>query len=83
MIERADAMASRLEGSVRAARSEAKPGRRRRGAGSSPRPAAMRPTLIASVGRASHAVGQLGDCRFDDERSEAERELLRALQAVR
>jgi hypothetical protein len=78
MIERADAMASRLEGTVRAARSEAKP---------SPAPAASRPSMVrpapaASSAPASSPVVSVGDAD-DDERSEAERELLRALQAVR
>ena len=80
MIERADAMAGRLEGTVRAARSETKP---------SPAPAAGRPSMVRSAPPAPSAPAaspamsdRLGDAG-DDERSEAERELLRALQAVR
>ncbi len=81
MIERADTMANRLEGSVRTARSEGKPTPAPASAGPvrgpitrpSPSPAAPKmPPLTAER-----------DDGFDDDRSEAERELLRALQAVR
>lgn len=72
MIERADAMANRLEGSVRTARSEVKP------SPASP-PAAPRPVATRSAAPISTAVNE----DVDDERSEAERELLRALQSVR
>lgn len=77
MIERADAMANRLEGSVRSARGEAKP-------------APAQGTSMPPRMRPSPAVPPLGaglttddDDGLDDDRSEAERELLRALQAVR
>ena len=71
MIERADNMANRLEGTVRAARSESKPAPA----------AASRPV---TGGRTASAVAPAsGEDEIDDERSEAERELLRALQAVR
>ncbi len=86
MIERADAMANRLEGSVRTARSEAKP---------TPAPAAsissagmsgaqMAATPIRSpASRPAPPLSAIPDDVPDDDRSEAERELLRALQAVR
>lgn len=61
MVERADAMATRLEASVRNARSESRP---------APRPA--RPVVAAA-----------SDDGEAEERSEAERELLRALQSAR
>ncbi len=72
MIERADSMANRLEGSVRAARAEPKPA-----PGAASRPAAGGRTAPAAAAPAS------GEDEMEDERSEAERELLRALQAVR
>jgi hypothetical protein len=76
MIERADAMANRLEGSVRTARSEVKPSP----GTAAPSPAAApRPVAARSAAPTPMAV----DEDVDDERSEAERELLRALQSVR
>lgn len=80
MIERADNMASRLEGAVRTAR-EAKPAPAPAPAAAAPsRPTtATRPTPTAAPVVASLAA----DEEPDDERSEAERELLRALQSVR
>lgn len=80
MIERADTMANRLEGSVRTARGEVKP---------SPAPAssapmrgpAARPSSTPSSATGAPLTASRDD--FDDDRSEAERELLRALQAVR
>ncbi|PKU26014.1 DUF6468 domain-containing protein [Telmatospirillum siberiense] len=85
MIERADAMANRLEGSVRTARGEAKP---------VPAPASSTAPLRGPSIRpapASQPVPKVSvppltasrDDTLDDDRSEAERELLRALQAVR
>lgn len=83
MIERADSMAGKLENSVRQAREEARPmapppampqvaparaPRAKAEAAPPPIPAEPEPTAADSL---------------DDERSEAERELLRALQAVR
>jgi hypothetical protein len=96
MIERADAMANRLEGSVRTARGEAKPtpsqpssSSSNTGASAQPRPSMARPAAASSplsglsglAGLANLTAG--GDSDFEDERSEAERELLRALQSVR
>lgn len=60
MVERADAMATRLESSVRTARNESRPA-----------PKSARPVVAFNEEEAG------------DERSEAERELLRALQSVR
>jgi cell division septum initiation protein DivIVA len=84
MIERADAMANRLEGSVRTARGETKP---------SPAPASNTPLRSPANNRtvSSPSKGAMptltasrdDDDTLDDDRSEAERELLRALQAVR
>jgi hypothetical protein len=84
MIERADSMAGKLENSVRQAREEARP--------AAPAPA-MPQVAPARAPRAAKAepapapppvepAPSLAD-PMDDERSEAERELLRALQAVR
>lgn len=80
MIERADAMADRLEGSVRAARDEV------RNPPPSPapaRPAAPRPSAPAQTVSPAPSFPAEAEAEFDDERSEAERELLRALQSVR
>ncbi|MTJ82619.1 MAG: hypothetical protein F8N37_16645 [Telmatospirillum sp.] len=91
MIERADAMANRLEGVVRSARTEGKPSP----APQSPRgpilrptatPASAAPVAAAPAQPAVSAMPPLTATRGDDledDRSEAERELLRALQAVR
>ena len=90
MIERADSMAGKLENSVRQAREEVRPG--------SPAPAmpqvaparAPRSTPKAVEAPPPPAMAkiepELSDDFHDgadDERSEAERELLRALQSVR
>lgn len=74
MIERADTMANRLENAVRSARTEVRsaPAPARVGAGASK--AAQQATVAAAAASAEVDV---------DERSEAERELLRALQAMR
>jgi glutamine synthetase type III len=76
MIERADAMANRLEGSVRMARGEAKP---------APAPASTMSARGPMTRQTSASGGLSADPNDgpDDDRSEAERELLRALQAVR
>jgi len=81
MIERADSMAGKLENSVRLARDEVRP--------AAPAPA-MPQVAPARGSRATKAVEpapEPAEPEFadgsDDERSEAERELLRALQAVR
>ncbi|EPY02102.1 DUF6468 domain-containing protein [Magnetospirillum fulvum] len=90
MIERADTMANRLENAVRSARVEG-PARGGAEAVSAPvapasgpalasgRPAPGRSAQQAAVAQAS-AAAEYG---LDDDRSEAERELLRALQAMR
>jgi chromosome segregation ATPase len=89
MIERADTMANRLENAVRSARVDGKgPEPRSVSAGGGaqigtastptmppPRMAANRAAAIAAAAAASEAEG--------DDRSEAERELLRALQSMR
>lgn len=77
MIERANAMADRLEGAVRSGRSEAKP---------APAPApAARPSPVPprATSPAPPAAAPMMGAVDEDERSEAERELLRALQSVR
>jgi hypothetical protein len=83
MIERADSMAGKLENSVRQARDEVRP--------AAPAPA-MPQVAPARAPRAAKTVEpppppEPAEPDFaeggDDERSEAERELLRALQAVR
>jgi len=91
MIERADTMANRLENAVRSARVEGAG----RGGGaeavSAPRAAPSGPALAgarAQAGRSAQqaAVAQASaaaEYGLDDDRSEAERELLRALQAMR
>lgn len=71
MIERADAMANRLENAVRSTRSDA--GRPIAGGKSNP------PRMGSAASAAVAATAAIED----DERSEAERELLRALQSVR
>jgi cell division septum initiation protein DivIVA len=81
MIERADAMANRLEGSVRTARGEAKPAPGPASAGPVRGPI-TRPTSGPSQGAGPTLTADRDD-GLDDDRSEAERELLRALQAVR
>lgn len=90
MIERADTMANRLENAVRSARVE---GSARGGAEavSAPRAPASGPALASgrpAPGRSAQqaAVAQASaaaEYGLDDDRSEAERELLRALQAMR
>ncbi len=77
MIERADAMANRLEGSVRSARSDARPTPAAPARGPAPRP-----TSAPAMGPLPTLTATRND-DLDDDRSEAERELLRALQAVR
>ncbi|MBI5163590.1 MAG: hypothetical protein HY985_06780 [Magnetospirillum sp.] len=76
MIERADTMANRLENAVRGARNAP--------AAAGAAPAA--PTPAPRVGSAKSAQQATAAAAADseiDERSEAERELLRALQAMR
>lgn len=77
MIERADSMANKLEIAVRQARSESKPAPR------GPRPLAAMAGAAAAPGPAPVAVPETGAMDELDERSDAERELLRALQSVR
>jgi hypothetical protein len=86
MIERADTMANRLENAVRSARTDTRPDAR-------PAPAAKEgssrmappPSERASQGsRAATVAAAAAAADVDvDERSEAERELLRALQSMR
>lgn len=90
MIERADTMANRLENAVRSARTEARPG------AAAPAPSAkdtpresgrMAPPPERAAGQSSRAAtvaaaAATADMDVDD-RSEAERELLRALQSMR
>jgi hypothetical protein len=105
MIERAEGMANRLEGTVRQARDVKIPPSAQPQASSpapSPAPAqapaaqtASRPTMArpqaSPQAQQSHSpapqpsptFGPMGDDVYDDDRSEAERELLRALQSVR
>jgi hypothetical protein len=105
MIERAEGMANRLEGTVRQARDVKIPPSAQPQASSpapSPAPAqapaaqtASRPSMArpqaSPQAQQSHSpapqpsptFGPMGDDVYDDDRSEAERELLRALQSVR
>ena len=78
MIERADAMADRLEQAVRIAREEVRSPTPTTAATSGPvvRPAPPRMAPAA-------AAPPVGEPEPEDDRSEAERELLRALQSVR
>ncbi len=79
MIERADAMADQLEQAVRSSREEVRAPQSTAGS-ARPAPPRMAPASpIAPVAPAS----SIANPDFDDERSEAERELLRALQSVR
>jgi hypothetical protein len=88
MIERADAMADRLEQAVRVAREEIRTPAAPASAAAAPaaapamRPAAPRMAPAAAAPSPSAAM-PLPDPEIEDERSEAERELLRALQSVR
>lgn len=82
MIERADTMANRLENGVRSARTEVRTG------GSAPAPAGkesgrMAPPPERSSRAATLAAAAAASENEVDERSEAERELLRALQSMR
>lgn len=85
MIERADTMANRLENAVRSARSEVKGG----SPGAVPPPVPRAQTggnAASSAGsaRAATMAAAAAASELDiDERSEAERELLRALQSMR
>jgi hypothetical protein len=87
MIERADAMADRLEQAVRSAREEirtpASPAAPAMGAGPAPRPAAPRMAPAAAPQQNPAPAAPSVEIDLEDERSEAERELLRALQSVR
>ena len=78
MIERADAMANRLENAVRSARTDPRP------AGGAAPPAGPRPGTSRAAQQATVAAAAAAAEDVDaDERSEAERELLRALQSMR
>ncbi len=80
LVERADTLANRLEDTVRAARSNERPG-----AGAGAVRTAMRaaPPPSPSVAQTPSPSSVMAAEIDIDERSEAERELLRALQAVR
>ncbi len=86
MIERADAMADRLEQAVRAAREEirtpAAPAAAAPAAGPVIRPTAPRMAPAAQAPSSTTPMPPF-EPEIEDERSEAERELLRALQSVR
>jgi len=79
MIERADAMANRLENAVRSARTEVRSSAGPAAAPPPPRVASSRAAQQATVAAAAAAA----EDTESDERSEAERELLRALQSMR
>ncbi len=91
MIERADTMANRLENAVRSARSDsAKPTPEPRAAAplgapqGSPLPGPSMPPPRMAGNRAAAIAAAAAAAEGDgDERSEAERELLRALQSMR
>jgi hypothetical protein len=86
MIERADAMADRLEQAVRVAREEIRtpaPTTAVPAAGPVVRTAPPRMAPPAAAAAPAPAPAPVAEPDPDDERSEAERELLRALQSVR
>ncbi|CAA7626879.1 DUF6468 domain-containing protein [Magnetospirillum sp. UT-4] len=87
MIERADTMANRLEGAVRSARTEARPQVTSQPRMSAPMPSAApapQQPAHSSPRAATMAAAAAAANEIDgDERSEAERELLRALQSMR
>ena len=76
MIERADTMANRLENAVRSARNEVRSPPQ---PGAAPRPGGKAAQQATAAVAAAAAVAEIDI----DERSEAERELLRALQSMR
>lgn len=81
MVDRAESMANRLEGTVRAARTEPKPAAPRPAPAPAPASARRAPTAVSAL---MAAMGDdTGSRNDDDDRSEAERELLRALQSAR
>jgi len=81
MIERADAMADRLEQAVRLSREEVRTPQPVAGS-ARPGPGAVRMAPVSPVPPVSTAPSA-ADPDLEDDRSEAERELLRALQSVR
>lgn len=87
MIERADTMANRLENAVRSARTDG--AKAVEGRGPAPLGAASTPTMPLSSSRpagnraAALAAAAAAAESDGDDRSEAERELLRALQSMR
>ena len=92
MIERADTMANRLENAVRSARTEVKGGpaavpppapRAQTGGASSSQPGLASGFGTSSARAATMAAAAAASEQDADERSEAERELLRALQSMR
>lgn len=89
MIERADTMANRLENAVRSARTEARPGAApapsaKESARESGRMAPPPERAASQSSRAATVAAAAAAADMDvDDRSEAERELLRALQSMR
>ncbi|MGE5478059.1 MAG: DUF6468 domain-containing protein [Bacteroidales bacterium] len=85
MIERADTMANRLENAVRSARTDTRPDARPAPAKDGGSRMAPPPSERPSQGsRAATVAAAAAAADVDvDERSEAERELLRALQSMR
>jgi hypothetical protein len=82
MIERADTMANRLENGVRSARTDLRSAPA--GAKESPRVSAPGPERPSQASRAATMAAAAAAAEGDiDDRSEAERELLRALQSMR
>lgn len=82
MIERADTMANRLENAVRSARTDGRGAVAAPAGKESSRMAAPPERSAASPRAATVAAAAAGEIDVD-ERSEAERELLRALQSMR
>ncbi|MBI3444778.1 MAG: hypothetical protein HY055_05350 [Magnetospirillum sp.] len=83
MIERADTMANRLENAVRSARPDGKPAETRSPAQVGTASAPTMPPPRMNSGRAAAIAAAAAAESDGDDRSEAERELLRALQAMR
>ncbi|NFV81394.1 DUF6468 domain-containing protein [Magnetospirillum aberrantis] len=86
MIERADTMANRLENAVRSARTEVRTGPATATSAPAKESGRMAPPPERAPGASPRAATMAAAAAADmdvDERSEAERELLRALQSMR
>lgn len=84
MIERADTMANRLENAVRSARTDVRPGAAPAQGKETSSRMAPPPERPSQSSRAATVAAAAAASELDvDERSEAERELLRALQSMR